>query len=140
MAAIDRSVYKQFDIISADGSNLVDITGGIVAFSYFENLFSPMVTAQAIVTNTGQTVPDGEGGYTSLYNGLPLRGGEKVNIKIEKNSGNNVDLEFTEINGNEMYVASITNVNIDAERESFVLNLVSREAISNETSRVGKKL
>ena len=84
MAAIDRSVYKQFDIISADGSNLVDISGGIVAFSYFENLFSPMVTAQAIVTNTGQTVPDGEGGYTSLYNGLPLRGGEKVNIKIEK--------------------------------------------------------
>ena len=139
MAAIDRSVYKQFDIISADGSNLVDISGGIVAFSYFENLFSPMVTAQAIVTNTGQTVPDGEGGYTSLYNGLPLRGGEKVNIKIEKNSANNVDLEFTEINGNEMYVASITNVNIDAERESFVLNLVSREAISNETSRVGKK-
>ena len=35
MAAIDRSVYKQFDIISADGSNLVDISGGIVAFSYF---------------------------------------------------------------------------------------------------------
>ena len=66
MAAIDRSVYKQFDIISADGSNLVDISGGIISFSYFENLFSPMVTAQVIVANTGQTVPDGEGGYTSF--------------------------------------------------------------------------
>jgi hypothetical protein len=38
-----------------------------------------------------------------------------------------------------LYVASITNVLIDAERESFTLNLVSREAITNETSRIGKK-
>ena len=139
MAAIDRSLYKQFDIISADEGNLVDISGGIVAFSYFENLFSPMVTAQVIVANTGETLPDGDGGFTSLYNGLPLRGGEKVNIKISSNSNNNQDLEFTEINGNELYVASITDVNIDATRETFVLNLVSREAITNETSRVGKK-
>ena len=139
MAAIDRSVYKQFDIISAGGGNLVDISGGIVSFSYFENLFSPMVTAQVIVANTGETLPDGDGGFTSLYNGLPLRGGEKVNIKIASNSNSNQELEFTEINGNELYVASITDVNIDATRETFVLNLVSREAISNETSRVGKK-
>tara|TARA_Y100001937_G_scaffold127734_2_gene200920 strand:+ start:1434 stop:2765 length:1332 start_codon:yes stop_codon:yes gene_type:complete len=139
MAAIDRSLYKQFDIISADEGNLVDISGGIVAFSYFENLFSPMVTAQVIVANTGETLPDGDGGFTSLYNGLPLRGGEKVNIKISSNSNNNQDLEFTQINGNELYVASITDVNIDATRETFVLNLVSREAITNETSRVGKK-
>ena len=48
-------------------------------------------------------------------------------------------IEFTEENGNELYIASITNVLIDAERESFTLNLVSREAITNETSRIGKK-
>ena len=76
---------------------------------------------------------------TSIYNGLPLRGGEKVSIKIPSNSENNVDLEFTEDNGNELYVGSITNVLIEAEKEIFTLNLVSREAITNETSRVGKK-
>ena len=40
---------------------------------------------------------------------------------------------------NELYVGSITNVLIEAEKEIFTLNLVSREAITNETSRVGKK-
>ena len=37
------------------------------------------------------------------------------------------------------YVASITNVLIDSGREIFTLNLVPREAITNETVRVGKK-
>ena len=68
-----------------------------------------------------------------------MRGGEKVSIKIPSNSENNADLEFTEEKGNELYVASITNVLIEAEKEIFTLNLVSREAITNETSRVGKK-
>ena len=61
MAAIDRSVYERFDITSADGTNSVDLRGGIVTFSYFENLFSPMITAQAIVVNTGNTVTDKKG-------------------------------------------------------------------------------
>ena len=72
MAAIDRSIYERFDITSADGTNSVDLRGGIVTFSYFENLFSPMITAQAIVVNTGNTVGDKKGDLQSVYNGLPL--------------------------------------------------------------------
>ena len=139
MAAIDRSIYEKFDIISADGTNSVDLRGGVVTFSYFENLFSPMITSQVLVVNTGNTVSGEKGEIQSIYNGLPLRGGEIVNIKIQSNSENNIPLEFSENNGNELYVASITNVLIDAGREAFTLNLVSREAITNETSRVGKK-
>ena len=139
MAAIDRSIYERFDIISADGTNTVDLRGGVVTFSYFENLFSPMITSQVLVANTGNTVSGEKGEIQSIYNGLPLRGGEIVNIKIQSNSENNIPLEFSENNGNELYVASITNVLIDAGREAFTLNLVSREAITNETSRVGKK-
>ena len=33
MAAIDRSIYERFDIISADGTNTVDLRGGVVTFS-----------------------------------------------------------------------------------------------------------
>ena len=139
MAAIDRSIYERFDIISADGTNTVDLRGGVVTFSYFENLFSPMITSQVLVANTGNTVSGEKGEIQSIYNGLPLRGGEIVNIKIQSNSENNIPLEFSQNNGNELYVASITNVLIDAGREEFTLNLVSREAITNETSRVGKK-
>ena len=139
MAAKDRSVYEIFTIRSNDGEKTIDLRGGIVSFSYFENVFSPMITAQVLVVSTGNVIEDDDGELTSIYNGLPLRGGEKVNIKIPSNSENNVDLEFTEDNGNELYVGSITNVLIEAEKEIFTLNLVSREAITNETQRVGKK-
>ena len=139
MAAKDRSIYEIFTIRSNDGSKTIDMRGGIVSFSYFENVFSPMITAQVLITTTGNVITDEDGDLTSIYNGLPLRGGEKVSFKIPANSENNVDLEFTEENGNELYVGSITNVLIEAEKEIFTLNLVSREAITNETTRVVKK-
>jgi len=139
MAAKDKSIYEIFTIRSNDGTKTIDLRGGIVSFSYFENVFSPMITAQVLVTSTGNVIPDADGDLTSIYNGLPLRGGEKVSIKIPANSENNVDLEFTEELGTELYVGSITNVIIEAEKEIFTLNLVSREAITNETQRIGKK-
>ena len=138
MAAQDKSTYEIFEIRSNDGTKTVDLSGGIVNFSYFENVLSPMVTAQALIVNTGNVVRDDDGDVSSVYNGLPINGGEKVSIKIPA-TGEGPGIEFTEQNDNELYVASITNVLIDAERESFTLNLVSREAITNETSRIGKK-
>ena len=138
MAAQDRSLYEIFEIRSNDGQKVVDLIGGVVSFSYFENVLSPMITAQVIISNTGNTVVDGEGEIASIYNGLPINGGEKVSIKIPP-TGDGPGLEFTEKNDNELYVGSITNVLIDEQRESFILNLVSREAITNETVRVGKK-
>ena len=138
MAAQDKSTYEVFEIKSYDGTKTVYLSGGIVNFSYFENVLSPMVTAQALIVNTGNVVRDDDGDVSSVYNGLPINGGEKVSIKIPA-TGEGPGIEFTEQNDNELYVASITNVLIDAERESFTLNLVSREAITNETSRIGKK-
>lgn len=137
MAAQSKSEIQLFDIISNEGRS-VDLVRGIVSFSYYENILSPMITAKALVVNTGSTIADKDGEMASIYNGLPLNGGEKVNIKIPSTSTGPA-MEFTEKNGNPLYVSSITNVLIDAERESFVLNLVSREAITNETQRVGSK-
>ena len=138
MAAQDKSLYELFEIRSNDGETVVDLRNGVVTFIYFENILSPMITAKVVITNTGQTVLDKEKELSSIYNGLPISGGEKVSIKIPS-TGLGPDLEFTEKLGNELYVASIVNVLIDSGRESFVLNLVSREGITNETVRVGKK-
>ena len=102
MAAKDKSIYETFTIRSNDGSKTIDLRGGIVSFSYFENVFSPMITAQVLITTTGNVIADEDGDTTSIYNGLPLRGGEKVSFKIPANSENNVDLDFTEENGNEL--------------------------------------
>ena len=139
MAAVDPSIFEIFTITSTDGKKSVDLRAGVVNFSYFEDVFSPMVTATVLIASTGNVMDDEDGNKVSLYNGLPLRGGEKISIKIPGNSSTNIDLEFTDKTENQFFVASISNVIIDAESESFTLNLVSREAITNETSRVGKK-
>ena len=61
MAAIDKSIYEKFIIESVDGQKTVDISAGVCSFSYFENLFSPYLTARVVVTNTGNTVAGDDG-------------------------------------------------------------------------------
>ena len=139
MAAIDKSLYEKFIIESVDGEKTADISSGVVSFNYYENLFSPMITAKVIVVNTGNTIRGKDGKMESLYNGFPLRGGERVVIKISGNSKTNKGLDFSENPSKYLYVGSITNVIIQSGKETFTLNLVSREAITNETVRVGKR-
>ena len=139
MAAIDKSIYEKFIIEAADGSKTADIKEGVIAFTYFENIFSPYLTARVIVINTSGAIEGEDGNSQSIYNGLPLRGGERVLIKIAGNSKQNKGLDFSQSPDQYFYVASITNVLLDEGSESFTLNLVSREAITNETIRVGKK-
>ena len=145
MAAINKSIYEQLFIESADQKKTVDIKLGAVSIDYYEDIFSPTITAKIIVTNTGNSVPGSDnqgrpdGELQSIYNGLPLRGGERVALKIAGNSEKNPGLDFATKERDYLYVSSITNVFSETQRESFVLNLVSREAITNETSRVVKK-
>ena len=134
MAAIDKSLYEKFMIHSVDGSKNAELSGGVISFNYNEDVYSPMITAMVVVANTGNSIEGEDGKVQSLYNGMPLRGGEKMEIKIAGNSEDNKGLEFSDL-----YVGSITNVMIDSGRETFTLNLISREAITNETIRVGKR-
>ena len=79
MAALTgASVYEKFNITSKDGKKTVSIIGGVLDFQYFENLYSPITTAIIEVANTGNTI-DGQG----IYNGLPIRGGERVHFQIK---------------------------------------------------------
>ena len=138
MAAIDKSIYEEIVIESADGTKTVDISRGSMQIRYFEDIFSPNITASIIVVNTGDTVEGPDGKLTNIYNGLPLRGGERVVMKIAGNSDLNQGLDFSK-SSLYWHVKSVTNVMINEQQESFILNLVPREAITNETSRVGKK-
>ena len=117
MAAVDPSIFEYINVTSTDGNSTVNIAGGVVSLSFFENLFSPHISAKFLVVNTGNVVNE-----KSVYQGLPLRGGERVDMKIVNDSCPN--LEFTQKTLNELYVASITNVIVEAEREVFTLSLI----------------
>ena len=139
MAARDASIIEEFIVESGDGERSVDLKLGVQAFLYYEDLFSPTLTAKAVVVNTGGSVPTGDGSFQSVYNGLPLRGGERVSIKIAGNSDQNVSGLDLSDKDNYMYVSKITDVDRQGLKERFTLHLVSKEAIVNETSRVYKK-
>jgi hypothetical protein len=141
MAAKDPSIYEYIIIESSDGKRKVNIEPAVVGFQYYEDIFSPTITAKMLIVNTGQSIKDPDGNkLQSLYNGLPIRGGERVVMKISGNTKDNPGLAFSKDDPNKhLYVSSVTSVSRTSTLESFVLNLVSREAITNETSRVGKK-
>jgi hypothetical protein len=136
MSARDSAEYQEIIIESNDGSKTVDLRLGVSEFRYYEDLFSPTVTAKMIVVNTGGTVPGSDDKYESIYSGLPLRGGERVSIRVKPNNNPALDFSSPETY---FYVSSINNIVRQDQREYFILDLVSREAITNETTRVHDK-
>ena len=139
MSAIDAANYEEITIESNDGTKTVDLRLGVVSFDYFEDLFSPTITAKMVVVNTGGTVQGDGGKFESIYNGLPLRGGERVRLKISPAGSSNVPLDFASKVTDYFYVSSIFNVLKSGQKEMFSIDLVPREAISNEATCVHKK-
>tara|TARA_Y100001937_G_scaffold46563_1_gene65359 strand:+ start:3036 stop:4418 length:1383 start_codon:yes stop_codon:yes gene_type:complete len=138
MAAIDPCEYEEITIQSDQGFS-VDLRLGVVSFQYFEDLFSPTITAKMVIVSTSGVVSsDKTKKIESLYNGLPIRGGEKVTVKIKGNSKRNKGLQFN-TEDTFLYVSSISNVIRDGQKEIFVLNLVSKEAITNELTHVTRR-
>lgn len=126
------STFEEITITSSNGEKTVSLIGGVTRLQYFETLMSPMCTAKVEVVNTGNTI-DGQ----SLYNGLPIRGGERVYFKIK--TPVEAEAEQEEHLESVLYVNKVTDVVSDKATEVFTLHLVSREALSNEQSRVTRK-
>ena len=133
MAAIDVSEYEQIELVSVDGSETIDIRLGVTSFNYYEDIFSPIITAIIQIVNDSNSF-NGE----SIYKGLPLQAGETVLIKIKGNTKSNPGLDFSK-KGQEFYVDKVTNVLMTTDKEIFTLHLVSKESIRNEISRVTQK-
>lgn len=114
---------NQFTIQSLDGNRTIDISNSLISFDYYENLLSPCVTAKALIVNT-----------TSLFTTLPIRGGEKVSLSFSTAFGEfELDREFS------LYVHKLSMMSTESLKESFVLDLISREGITNEVSRCQKR-
>ena len=136
MTAKSESILEEVRLEANDQSQNIDIINGVISIDYFEDIFSPTVTSKIVVYNTGDTIEGKDGKMQSIYNGLPLRGGERLSLRIAPNTEENAGLDYSENYQDYLYVSSVTNVIHLAKKETFMLNLVSREAITNETTRV----
>ena len=152
MSASEAAIFEELTLESNDQKRTVDLRPGIVSIDYYEDILSPTISAKIRVINTGDTISPKDsqdpsktdGSKQSIYNGLPLRGGERLVMKI-LDQGKKYDnkekegINFSSDPTKYLYVSGITQVIQETQRESFLLNLVSREAITNETSRVMKR-
>ena len=144
MSASEAASFEELVIQSNDQKRTINLVAGVVSVDYYEDILSPTVTAKIRVINTGDTiVKEGSKEKQSIYNGLPLRGGERLSMKIldQGKTGEGEEKKGLDFSNPEKYlfVSSITQVLQEEQRESFLLNLVSREAITNETTRVMKR-
>jgi hypothetical protein len=142
--SILKSIIEEALLYSNDSSSSrnIDIRRGIISFQYYEDIFSPTITAKMKVINAGGAILPKDGKSSdkqSIYNGLPLRGGERLSLKIAGNNQTNPGLDFSLNKEDYLYVSSITDVISNTEKESFTLSFVSKEAIVNEVTRVKKR-
>ena len=110
------------EIISANGDR-VDFSNGIRDINYFEDILSPCCT-MSITVDLG----------SRIVNSLPIRGGEKVVVKLRTSTG-----DFDRDGEKAFYVKKVQNYASDGQKETFTLQLVSREGLTNETTRCERK-
>ena len=111
---------KSVVITSVDGTQFV-MTATVGAFSYYEDIFTPFVSANMVVVDSGQ----------NLIGNLPIQGGERVIFTLDNVKGEVVEYE--------LYVYKVYNRVVDKNRQMYNLALLSKEAMTNE-ARVTKKM
>ena len=114
---------KLFGIETEEGKKL-DITNSILAIDYFEDLLSPAIHLMVHCTNK-----------YSIVSGLPIRGGEKVEIDIETGSG---IFEFIG-DQNSLRVYKVSGQEGTRMAERFTLHITTQEYMKNEISRCFRK-
>tara|TARA_Y100001970_G_scaffold127787_1_gene157864 strand:+ start:344 stop:1687 length:1344 start_codon:yes stop_codon:yes gene_type:complete len=100
-----------------------DVTNSVLSFDYFENILEPSVTIRIVLTNS-----------VSLIDSIPIRGGERVDFSISTGNGT-----FEPSETLEFYVHKISDIASEDLKETFVLHLVTKDSMSNETTRCERK-
>ena len=128
------SGIEKIDITSnKDESKNVSIVNGTMVFLYYESILQDSVQAVVSYSDSGNSVGKGDdpNNYTSITEGLPLVGQERVNIKIQDNNQNVLETV--------LYVNKINPLAEDTRKQVVQLELASREFIMNEKVRVNTR-
>ena len=122
-------------ISSNFGDGAIDISGGMVDFQYYESVLSNHVTSTIVVMETGFEMDKSGKPKASkgLIDSLPIRGGERVDIIMEDNYGNELKIDEG------LYVNRLRDVDAGTSQDIFFMDLASREYFANEQTRVTKR-
>jgi|11BtaG_2_1085332.scaffolds.fasta_scaffold00231_21 hypothetical protein len=107
-------------ITSVDGVSF-DLTSAVGAFSYYEDIYKPFISASMVVMDSGQ----------NFIGTLPIQGGEIVTFKLENVKKQLVTYEFC--------VYKVYNRQVMSNKQTYCLAMLSKEAMINEKTRCLQK-
>jgi len=113
---------KSVLVFPNDGRKPFEVKQLINSFSYVENILTPYIAANMVVVDSG-----------GLLSGLPLQGGEGVEVSVESNS-----LEEPIVY--KMSIWTIANGFKRQQKQAYTIGLISSEALINEVTRVNNPL
>ena len=136
MASIkEKSTFKELSISNPRTDAAADLKSGLIELKYYESILSNHVTSTMVLGDTGNTIGEGKN-RKDLLNGLPVRGGEPVRIRVLDKDDN--ELKFVGKDG-AFYVNRIKNIITDTRKTLMQFDLCTKEFIGNEQVRVQKR-
>ena len=142
--AAEPALLQSVTVISNEKkTSNVSLLGGTVRVLYWESILADTVSASVIFTDSGNTMTRTKKGQgagkrkkkVSAVEGLPITGGETVELKFTDNSENTISFNK---DGNNLFINSIAPIPTDSQTtsKSYELILTSKEYIMNEKERV----
>ena len=116
----------QFSIQSNTGGGNVDMSAAIVDYRYYESVLSNNISATATIVETGNSEVE-----RGILDGLPIRGGERTNIRIEDNQGGSLDVP--------LYVNRVRNATPGTQQDLYFVDFASPEYFANSQTRVVRR-
>ena len=138
------ALLQTINVISNEKkTSSVSLLQGAVRVLYWESILADTVSASVIFTDSGNTMTRTKSGQghgkrkkkVSAVEGLPITGGETVELKFTDNSENTISFGKGE---NNLFINSIAPIPTDSQTtsKSYELILTSKEYIMNEKERV----
>ena len=97
MSLAGPSNYQVLRMEKSDENNpqSIGVEGKTISFNYYESIYSPMITANATIVDTGDSVVDKRGNLATIKDGFPLEhdGTETLIFKIANENGTLTTLE-----------------------------------------------
>ena len=131
MSLAGPSNYQILRMEKSDENNpqSIGVEGKTISFNYYESIYSPMITANATIVDTGDSVVDKRGNLATIKDGFPLEhdGTETLILKISNENGTLTTLE--------PLVVTASPVTLDqSTRQVLTLELKSKFSIESSSN------
>ena len=131
MSLAGPSNYQVLRMEKSDENNpqSIGVEGKTISFNYYESIYSPMITANATIVDTGDSVIDKRGNLATIKDGFPLEhdGTETFKFKISNENGTITSLK--------PLVVTASPVTLDqSTRQILTLELKSKFSIESSNN------